>query len=126
MPRHTTGRKLDHYFVPFPLVHDTLLETSAEAPALKFDSKLLIDSIPSCDDEAGTRGVTTVAVDVLSGGVCLKQGKLPGWQTISVSIPGKAPSAQHPSVSHLRVGSGVTTQQYTQPFLFPQPRQLES
>ena len=50
VPRHTTGRKLDHYFVPFPLVHDTLrwcrlLETSAEAPALKFDSKLLIDSI---------------------------------------------------------------------------------
>ena len=46
--------------MPFPLVHDTLLETSAEAPALKFDSKLLIDSIPSCDDEAGTRGVTIV------------------------------------------------------------------
>ena len=37
-------------------------------------------------------GVTIVAVDVLSGWVCLKQGKLPGWQTISVSIPGKAPS----------------------------------
>ena len=41
---------------------------------------------------ASASGVTIVAVDVLSGWVCLKQGKLPGWQTVSVSIPGKAPS----------------------------------
>ena len=55
VPRHTTGRKywimilcLSHLSTVYDtLIRCRLLKTSAEAPALKVDTKLLINSIPS-------------------------------------------------------------------------------